>query len=60
MCVARNIIKNPKLVPGGGATEMAISASLKAKSSFVEGVDKVFTYAFVIPIYNGRRECASF
>lgn len=41
MCVARNMIKNPKLVPGGGATEMAISASLKAKSSFVEGVDKV-------------------
>ena len=47
MCVARNIIKNPKLVPGGGATEMAVSAALKAKSSFVEGVDKVFPILLV-------------
>lgn len=41
MCVARNMIKNPRLVPGGGAAEMAVSASLKQKSSFVDGVDKV-------------------
>ncbi|KAH7298645.1 hypothetical protein KP509_25G052600 [Ceratopteris richardii] len=40
MCVARNMIKNPKLVPGGGASEMSVSAYLKQKSSFVEGVDK--------------------
>lgn len=40
MCVARNMIKNPRLVPGGGAAEMAVSASLKQKSSFVDGVDK--------------------
>ena len=47
MCVARNIIKNPKLVPGDEATEMAVSAALKAKSAFVEGVDKVFPILLV-------------
>ncbi|KAL2941937.1 T-complex protein 1 subunit gamma [Bienertia sinuspersici] len=40
MCVARNIIKNPKLVPGGGGTELTISATLKAKSSSIEGIEK--------------------
>lgn len=41
MSVARNIIKNPKLVPGGGATELTVSATLKQKSSSVEGIEKV-------------------
>ena len=41
MSVARNIIKNPKLVPGGGATELTVSATLKQKSSSIEGVEKV-------------------
>ncbi|KAL2926608.1 T-complex protein 1 subunit gamma [Bienertia sinuspersici] len=40
MCVARNIIKNPKLVPGGGGTELTIAATLKAKSSSIEGIEK--------------------
>ncbi|KAL7083926.1 hypothetical protein ACP275_14G192200 [Erythranthe tilingii] len=40
MAVARNIIKNPKLVPGGGATELTVSAMLKQKSSSIEGVEK--------------------
>ncbi|GER34077.1 T-complex protein 1 subunit gamma [Striga asiatica] len=40
MSVARNIIKNPKLVPGGGATELTVSAMLKQKSSSIEGVEK--------------------
>lgn len=40
MCVARNIIKNPKLVPGGGATELTVSAMLKQKSSSIEGIEK--------------------
>ncbi|XP_020571966.1 T-complex protein 1 subunit gamma [Phalaenopsis equestris] len=40
MSVARNILKNPKLVPGGGATEMTVSAALKEKSSSIEGVEK--------------------
>ena len=41
MSVARNIIKNPKLVPSGGATELTVSATLKQKSSSVEGIEKV-------------------
>ncbi|KAE8694940.1 T-complex protein 1 subunit gamma [Hibiscus syriacus] len=40
MSVSRNIIKNPKLVPGGGATELTVSATLKQKSSSVEGIEK--------------------
>ncbi|VVA18879.1 PREDICTED: T-complex [Prunus dulcis] len=40
MSVARNILNNPKLVPGGGATELTVSATLKQKSSSVEGIEK--------------------
>ncbi|XP_056172573.1 T-complex protein 1 subunit gamma [Syzygium oleosum] len=40
MSVARNIIKNPKLLPGGGATELTVSAMLKQKSSLIEGIEK--------------------
>ncbi|KAI5313281.1 hypothetical protein L3X38_042455 [Prunus dulcis] len=40
MSVARNILNNPKLVPGGGATELTVSATLKQKSSSVEGIKK--------------------
>ena len=40
MSVARNMIKNPKLVPGGGAAEMTVSAALKQKSSSIEGIEK--------------------
>ncbi|KAK6137467.1 hypothetical protein DH2020_028824 [Rehmannia glutinosa] len=40
MSVARNIVKNPKLVPGGGATELTVSAMLKQKSSSIEGIEK--------------------
>ena len=40
MSVARNIIKNPNLVPGGGATELTVSATLKQKSSSVQGIEK--------------------
>lgn len=43
MSVARNIIKNPKLVPGGGATELTVSAMLKQKSSSIEGIEKVIS-----------------
>ena len=39
MSVARNMIKIPKLVPGGGATELTISATLKQKSSSVEWIE---------------------
>jgi T-complex protein 1 subunit gamma len=38
MGVARNVIWNPKLCPGGGATEMAIAVGLERRSKLVEGV----------------------
>lgn len=51
MSVARNILKNPKLLPGGGATELTVSAALKQKSSSVEGVEKVlFQHIFMLVI----------
>ncbi|KAF9172200.1 T-complex protein 1 subunit gamma [Mortierella sp. AD011] len=37
MSVARNVYFNPKLSPGGGATEMAISVGLLEKSKTLEG-----------------------
>ncbi|XP_019149733.1 PREDICTED: T-complex protein 1 subunit gamma [Ipomoea nil] len=40
MSVSRNIIKNPKVLPGGGASELAVSAMLKQKSSSIEGIEK--------------------
>jgi len=36
--VARNVMLNPKLVPGGGAIEMELSQRLMEKASLVEGV----------------------
>jgi len=39
--VARNIILQPKLLPGGGATEMEISARLKEKAKSIEGTRQV-------------------
>ncbi|KAI1616775.1 chaperonin Cpn60/TCP-1 family [Exophiala viscosa] len=38
MSVARNVIFHPRLAPGGGATEMAVSVRLAQKSKSVEGV----------------------
>ena len=34
----RNIYANPKLIPGGGAFEMEVSARLTEKSKTVEGL----------------------
>jgi len=39
MSVARNVVFNPTLAPGGGATEMAISVGLQAKARSVFGVE---------------------
>lgn len=36
--VARNILLEPKLVPGGGAVEMAVSYALTEKGKSVEGI----------------------
>ncbi|KZP24115.1 T-complex protein 1 [Athelia psychrophila] len=39
MSVARNVVFNPLLAPGGGATEMAISVGLHAKAKTIVGVE---------------------
>ena len=39
MSVARNVVFNPILAPGGGATEMAISVGLHAKAKTIVGVE---------------------
>eukprot|EP01133_Synstelium_polycarpum_P016669 gene16669-19808_t len=41
MSVARNIVIDPRLVPGGGAIEMAISQALSEKSKSIEGVHQL-------------------
>ena len=38
MGVTRNVIWNPKLCPGGGATEMAVAVGLERRAKQVEGV----------------------
>lgn len=38
LCVARNILLHPKMVPGGGAIEMAVAAHLTAKSKTLTDV----------------------
>jgi T-complex protein 1 subunit gamma len=43
MNVARNVLMEPKLVPGGGAIEMAMSQHLMNKSNSIEGVQQ-WTY----------------
>eukprot|EP00775_Hariotina_reticulata_P007573 gene7573-7776_t len=39
MGVARNICLEPRLVPGGGAVEMAVSRALTERASTIEGVE---------------------
>jgi len=40
MNVARNVVMNPRLVPGGGAVEMSISQALVEKARSIEGIKK--------------------
>lgn len=40
MGVARNVVVDPRLVPGGGAVEMSVSAALKEKAASIEGVEQ--------------------
>ncbi|EGG23325.1 chaperonin containing TCP1 gamma subunit [Cavenderia fasciculata] len=46
MSVARNILLDPRLVPGGGAIEMAISQALSNRSKSIEGIHQ-FPYKAV-------------
>jgi len=43
MHVARNVVLDPRLVPGGGASEMSVSQALTTKSNSIEGVQQ-WTY----------------
>ncbi|KAI9811518.1 MAG: T-complex protein 1 subunit gamma [Phylliscum demangeonii] len=40
MSVARNVVFHPRLSPGGGATEMAISVRLSQMAKSIEGVEQ--------------------
>ncbi|KAK9829215.1 hypothetical protein WJX72_004534 [[Myrmecia] bisecta] len=40
MGVARNVALDPRLVPGGGAVEMAVSRGLQDRASAVQGVEQ--------------------
>lgn len=40
MCVARNVFLEAKVVPGGGAVEMAVSHALTEKSKTITGVEQ--------------------
>lgn len=46
MQVVRNVVFDPRMLPGGGATEMAISAALNKTADEVEGVAK-YPYAAI-------------
>lgn len=41
MSVARNVVFNPTLCPGGGATELAVSVALGKKAKSMDGVEGV-------------------
>ena len=41
MAVARNVMFEPRLCPGGGASEMAISSILSEKSKLIDGVEQL-------------------
>ena len=40
MGVAKNVVQDPRLVPGGGAVEMAVSKALCDKAASIEGVEQ--------------------
>jgi T-complex protein 1 subunit gamma len=40
MLVARNVVLEPKLLPGGGATEMTIAAGLARRAKEIGGVEQ--------------------
>ena len=46
MQVVRNIVFNPKMLPGGGATELAISKAILKSAEAVEGIRR-FPYAAI-------------
>ena len=52
LAVSRNIMINPRLVPGGGALEMELSQRLNEKAKTVEGLQQV-------PLRAGKRSLST-
>ncbi len=52
MGVARNVLLDPRLVPGGGAVEMAISRGLLDRSAGLQGAEQARAFALlpVLPV----------
>lgn len=50
MAVARNVLENPFMCPGGGATEMAIAAKLAANAKTMSGVEQYPYHAISIAL----------
>ena len=46
MQVVRNVVFDPRMLPGGGATELAISAALTGSVDSIEGIAR-FPYAAI-------------
>jgi T-complex protein 1 subunit gamma len=40
MGVARNVVHDPRLLPGGGAVEMAVSRAIAEEALKIEGVEQ--------------------
>jgi len=50
LAVARNVVIEPKLVPGGGATEMALATKLTEKAKTIAGVEQYPYHAVAIAL----------
>jgi hypothetical protein len=48
MGVARNVLMDPRLVPGGGAVEMAISRGLADRAASLQGAEQVCMLPFLL------------
>lgn len=46
ICVVRNMIKNPNVVAGGGATELACSIAVAAEADKIKGVEQYAVRAY--------------
>lgn len=61
MGVARNVVRDPRLVPGGGAVEMALSRQLAERSSAVQvrpGPDLGITAQTAAAFRSTRCQCS--
>eukprot|EP01126_Amoeba_proteus_P016725 TRINITY_DN1783_c0_g1_i7.p1 TRINITY_DN1783_c0_g1~~TRINITY_DN1783_c0_g1_i7.p1 ORF type:complete len:329 (-),score=52.60 TRINITY_DN1783_c0_g1_i7:108-1094(-) len=50
LAVARNVLENPYICPGGGATEMALGAKLAANAKSIAGVEQYPYHAISIAL----------